>query len=128
MMARDASQFPSAVGAPLQLLSEFIKLGKPMGDANYAKYQAEVRHLFVYIQVENARVQVQTVLEEWRADCERRKQRRIICDLTEHNISTPYLALVTLDYIIARSPTKNKAMQAELLQLGILQTLVAKGL
>lgn len=55
-----------------------------------------------------------------------RKQRSIIFDVTERNLTPGYLALVTMDYVLARAPSQNKRLQAELLNMGFLQTLVAK--
>ncbi|KAI6180878.1 hypothetical protein M3Y98_00768800 [Aphelenchoides besseyi] len=106
MMARDAAQFPS-IGAPLSLIYEFLKQDKVNGDSEYQKYQKMAWE----------------IINTWKKDCEKRKGRKIIFDLTEKNMTPAYVSLVTLDYIVARSPTKNQALQSELLNTGILQSL-----
>jgi hypothetical protein len=108
MLSRDVGQFPSQI-VPLKLLFEFFKQDKPT-DPDFKIYQP----------------QVWEIIQEWKSDCEKRKQCSITFDLKEHTLSPANLALVTMDYVLARAPAKNKRIQADLLNLGFLQMLVVK--
>jgi hypothetical protein len=110
MLARDGAQFPARI-IPLKLLFEFLKQDKAPTDAEFKTYQTSVWEL----------------IQEWKKDCETRKQQSIMFDLSEKNLTPAYLALVSLDYVVARAPTKNKRLQADLLNFGFFQALIAKG-
>lgn len=67
------------------------------------------------------------IIESWKKDCEKRRERPIVFDLTEKNFTPGYLALVTMDYVLARAPNKNKQSQTELLSIGFFPHLISKG-
>lgn len=72
------------------------------------------------------KTEVWETISAWKVECDRRKQKEVSFDLQEEFLTVSGMTLVTFDYVVAKSPTGNKALQAALLDLGILQTIIAK--